>query len=233
MAKKTVDWMKKQLDAMIAQFDQFTLKLPNYQTQFGISAGQCTAIRNDCIWAAHAVTVVNQFDAELKNRVMWRDHLLNGPATIAAAQVPSIGSEFAPPAPAPVFDGILARYRKLVEQVKNHVNYTTSIGLDLGIEATAAPAQATKPRFRNGTEVGGKLQFNLLMDGHDAVAVKCQRGAEPEPTLLGIFTRSKFEDDRPNLVPGQPEQRKYIAEYRDADKPVGQPSDMFIITKQP
>lgn len=233
MAKKTVDWMKKQLDAMISQFDQFTIKLPSYQVQFGITAGQCTAIRNDYLWAAYAVMLVNQFDAELKNRVMWRDHLLNGPGSSSPATVPSIGSEFMPPAPAAVLDGILSRWRKLAEYIKNHLSYTLPIGLDLGIEATAAPAQATKPRFRSGVEVGGKLQFNLLMDGHDSVAVKCQRGAEPEPTLLGIYTRSKIEDDRPNLVPGQPEQRKYIAEYRDADKPVGQPSDVFCITKQP
>lgn len=225
--------MKKQLDAMVSQFDQFTLKLPSYQTQFGISAAQCTAIRNDCLWAAYAVMCVNQFDAELKNRVMWRDELLNGPLAPTAAPVPGIGSEFMPPAPAPVLDGILSRYRKLVEQIKNHVSYTIPIGLDLGIEATAAPAQATKPRFRSGVESGGKLQFNLLMDGHDSVAVKCQRGTEPEPTLLGIFTRSRFEDDRPNLVPGQPELRKYTAEYRDRDKPVGQPSDVFCMTKQP
>ncbi len=233
MAKKTVDWLKKSMDGMIQQFDQFTLKVGSYQVLLSLTPEQITAIRNDFLWADYAVRIALQFEQETKNRFDWRDTLLTGPATSVAMQVPSIGTEFAPPAPAPVADGILSRWRQLTEQIKNHPKYTTAIGMDLGIEATEAPAQATKPRFRSGTEVGGKLQFNLLMDGHDAVAVKCQRGAEPEPTLLGVFTRSKIEDDRPNLVPGQPELRKYIAEYRDADKPVGQPSDMFIITKQP
>jgi hypothetical protein len=233
MAKKTVDWLKKSLDGMIQQFDQFTLKVGSYQALFSLTPEQITAIRNDFLWADYAVRIASQFEQETKNRFDWRDSLLTGPVTSLPMQVPSIGTEFAPPAPAAVPDGIISRWRQLAEQIKNHPKYTTAIGMDLGIEATEAPAQAMKPRFRSGTEVGGKLQFNLLMDGHDAVAVKCQRGAEPEPTLLGIFTRSKIEDDRPNLVPGQPEVRKYIAEYRDADKPVGQPSDMFIITKQP
>ena len=233
MAKKTVDWMKKQRDAMIQQFDQFTMKLGSYQTLFSLTAERVTASRNDFLWADYAVRIATQFEQETKNRFDWRNSLLDGPATSSAMQVPSIGTEFTQPAPAPVTDGIVSRWRGLVEQIKKHPNYTTAIGEDLGVEATVAPAQAMKPRFRSGTEVGGKLQFNLLMDGHDSVAVKCQRGNEPEPTLLGIFTRSKIEDVRPNLVPGQPEQRKYIAEYRDADKPVGQPSDVFCITKQP
>ena len=55
------------------------------------------------------------------------------PVTATAAQVPSIGTEFSPPAPAPVADGVLPRWRQLVEQIKSNVNYTKAIGEDLGI----------------------------------------------------------------------------------------------------
>lgn len=222
MAKKTVDWMKKPLEMMIQQFDQFTLKLPSYQATFGLTAAQTTASRNDYLWAAYSVQTVMQFDLELKNRVSWRDSLLNGPATTAAAPVPSIGTEFGTPA---VPDGILTRWRKLVEQLKSHSAYTQAIGDDLGVEATESPAQRMKPFIRAAADPGGVVNMNIVKDGHDSLAVYSKRNGEAQPALLGIFTRSRVTDNRPNLVAGQPEPREYTAQYRDSDVPVGDISD--------
>lgn len=233
MAKKTVDWMKKTQDTMLQQFDQFTLKVPSYATLFGLTAGQTTGSRNDYLWGNYSVTCTAQFEQELKNRYNWRDHLLEGPLTASAQQVPSIGTEFAPPAPAAVADGILPRWRQLVEQIKGHPAYTKAIGEDLGIEATDAPAQLTKPRIRTCKEDGGKVLINVLKDGHDSVALFCQRGEEPQPLLVGIYTLSRIEDVRPPLIPGTPELRQYTAQYRDRDQAVGQISDVCIMTKQP
>lgn len=233
MAKKTVDWMKKQLDAMVQQFDQFTLKLPSYATPFGLTLAQTTASRNDYLWTAFAVLCVTQYEAELRNRVTWRDHLLDGPVTAAAAPVPSIGTEFSPPAVPAVPDGALPRWRKLVEYLKAHPAYTKAIGDDLGIEAPAAPAQATKPTVKCATEPNGKVFLNVLKDGHDAFTVYSKRGSEAQPVLLGVYTRSKIEDARPPLVPGQPELREYTIQYRDADQPVGEMSDPCRVTVQP
>lgn len=233
MAKKVVDWMKKKLETMLQQFDQFTLKLPSYQALFGLTAGQVTGARNDYLWAAHATIIAAQFDLEAKNRRDWRDQLIEGPVTGVISQVPSIGTEFAPPAPPVVPDGVVPRWRALVEQIKNHPNYTPAIGQDLGVEATETPAQATKPRIRTCKEDGGKVLINVLMDSHDAVMLFCKRGNEPQPTPVGVFTRARIEDIRPPLVPGQPEIREYSAQYRDADQPVGQMSDVCIMTKQP
>ncbi len=233
MAKKTVDWMKKQLDAMVQQFDQFTLKLPSYTVPFALTPAQVTAARNDYLWTAFAVLCVAQYDAELKNRVTWRDHLIDGPSTATAAPVPSIGTEFSPPAVPPVADGALPRWRKLVEQIKAHPNFTKAIGDDLGIEAPEAPAQAMKPTIKCATEPNGKVFLNVLKDGHDAFTVYSKRGAEAQPVLLGVYTRSKIEDGRAPLVPGQPELREYTIQYRDADQPVGEMSDPCRVTVQP
>ena len=233
MAKKTVDWMKKSLDSMVQQFDQFTLKLPSYTVTFGLTAAQVTAARNDYLWTAYSILCVAQYDAELKNRVTWRDHLIDGPITAAAAPVPSIGTEFSPPAVPAVADGALPRWRKLVEQIKASPNFTKAIGDDLGIEATEAPVQAMKPTVKCATEPGGKVLLNVLKDGHDALAVFSKRGAEVQPSLLGVYTRSRIEDARPPLVTGQPELREYTIQYRDADQAVGAMSDVCRVTVQP
>ena len=233
MAKKTVDWLKKRLEEMLPQFDQFTLKIPSYKVLFGLTDAQVADSRKDYLWANYSVLCTAQFDLELKNRFGWRDHLLDGPTTPVAQQVPSIGTEFTPPQPPPVADGILPRWRKLVEQIKGHLAYTKAIGEDLGVEATAAPAQATKPRIRTCTESGGKVVLNIIKDGRDALALFCRRGNETQPSLVGVFTRSRIEDVRPVLVPGQPEVREYTAQYRDRDQPVGETSDACRLTKQP
>jgi hypothetical protein len=233
MAKKTVDWMKKQLDAMTQQFDQFTLKLPSYQATFGLTPAQVTGARNDYLWVAYAVQCVLQFDQELKNRVSWRGLLLDGPITGATSPVPGIGTEFAPPIVPPVPNGVLPRWRKLVEQIKSHPAYTKAIGDDLGIEATATPVQAMKPTVKCTTEPGGIVLLNALKDGHDAIALFCKRGNESLATLVGVYTRSRIEDTRPLLTPGQPEIRDYTLQYRDADQPVGEMSDVCRVTVQP
>lgn len=225
--------MKKQLESMLEQFNQFTLKLPSYQILFNLTAGQVTGARNDYLWANHASIIAAQFEQEAKSRFEWRDTLLFGPVTGETSQVPGIGTEFAPPAPPVVPDGAIPRWRALVEQIKKHPAYTKTIGQDLGIEATTAPAQATKPVIRNCKEDGGKVLINVLMDSHDAVLLLCRRGEEEQPTPVGTYTRSRIEDVRPNLVPGQPEVREYSAQYRDKDQPVGQLSDVCILTKQP
>lgn len=233
MAKKTVDWMKKQLDAMIQQFDQFTLKVPSYKTAFGLTDAQVTAARNDYLWAFYSVQCTSQFDLEFKNRISWRDQLLDGPPNGGAAQVPSIGTEFSAPGVPPVADGIVARWRKLVEQIKAHPNYTKAIGDDLGIEAVEAPAQRMKPIIKCSQEPGGPVNLNIVKDGHDSIALFCKRNGETQPTLLGIYTRSRIFDNRSNLVPDHPELREYTAQYRDGDVPVGDVSDPCRVATKP
>ena len=141
MASKKVDWMKTSFTGKLDQFDQFTTKLGAYTVTFGLTSGEIAASRNDYLWARYAQMQVDQFDAELTSRVSYRDALFNGPASATASSVPNLGTEFAPPFVAPVPDGVLSRWRKLVERIKAHPNYTPAIGADLGIVPMAAPSQ--------------------------------------------------------------------------------------------
>ena len=72
--KKSVSWMKSTEDEMLNQFNVFTMKLPGYATKYGLSAGQTTAIRNDYLWLAYAITCTRQFQQEAQNRAMWKNH---------------------------------------------------------------------------------------------------------------------------------------------------------------
>lgn len=233
MASKSVDWMKSTLAAKLDQFDQFTTKLAAYTVTFGLTPGEITASRNDYLWARYAQMQVDQFDAELTSRVNYRDALFNGPATATASPVPSVGSEFAQPGVAAVPDGVLGRWRKLVERIKAHPNYTPSIGVDLGIVSTAAPDQATKPKVTGKPKPGGAVALRVVMDGHDSVIIFCRRGSEVLPSKLGSYTSAKIEDSRANLAAGVPEVRDYTAQYQDKDVAVGDVSDSVRVTTLP
>ncbi len=41
---------------------------------------------------------------------------------------------------------------------------------------------------------------------------------------------SPYLDNRPPLVPDQPEERRYRLRYRDNDLPVGDYSDIYVVT---
>lgn len=121
-----------------------------------------------------------------------------------------------------------------MEQIKAHPNYTETIGNDLGIEATEAPAQRMKPLLiRCSQEPGGTVNLNIIKDGHDSIAVFCKRNGETQPALLGVYTRTRIFDNRPNVVPHHPELREYTAQYRDGDVPVGDMSDPCRVSTKP
>jgi len=133
MGSEKVDWMETSFSAQLDQFDHFTTRLGAYTVTLGLANAEIAAARNDYLWARYAQMQVDQFDTELTIRVGYRDALLNGPASVVASSVPDLGTEFATPFVPPVPDGVLGRWRKLVDRIKAHPNYTPAIGADLGV----------------------------------------------------------------------------------------------------
>jgi len=119
--------------------------------------------------------------------------------------------------------------RGSVNYIKNHPSYDVADGIDLGIEGTAAPAPVMKPTATQKATGPNTVRHNVKKNGHQAVDVYCRRGTEEAPTKLGRYSRSRFDDDRPNLVPGQPECREYTYQYVDNDEPVGEVSDVYRV----
>ena len=228
--KKQV-WLAPNEALLLPQLNNLTLKLPGsgYPAKYGLTLGQTTAARNDCLWLSYAITIANQFQDEAKNRVQWKNTLKQGPQGPDVASVPGIGSEFMPPAVPPVLDGIIPRFRTLVNYLKNHPSYEIADGIDLGIEGAAMPSPIMKPTAAVHSTGPTTVQHNVRKNGHQAVDVYCRRGTEVAATLIGRYSRSRFEDTRPNLVSGQPECREYTYQYVDNDAPVGEVSDVYRV----
>ncbi len=231
MRMKKQIWLPGQEASLLPVLNTMTLKLPGsgYPTKYGLTGAQTTAARNDFLWLQYGITIANQFQDEAKNRVEWKNKLKNGPQGAEASNVPGIGSEFVAPSVLVVLDGILPRFRALVNYIKNHPNYDVADGIDLGIEGAAVSAPVMKPTASQQSTGPTTVRHNVKKNGHEAVDVYCRRGSEEIATKLGRFTRARFDDNRPNLVAGQPECRVYTYQYVDNDQPVGELSDVYRV----
>lgn len=131
------------------------------------------------------------------------------------------------------------RLQVLVRRVKGHPLYTPAIGEQLGIVAPQAAAPAgrgsaaamdLRPRLRGVVGGEGSVTLKFAKQGYTGVALYCRRAGETEFTLLTKQFRSPLVDHRPNLVAGMPEMREYMAQFLRGDTPVGQMSDVLVLT---
>ena len=224
-------WMASNEADLVPQLNNLTLKLPGsgYPEKYGLTLAQTTAARHDYLWLNYAIICTNQFQAESKNRAEWKNKLKGGPPGGAVSTVPSVGSEFSPPGVPVVLDGVIPRFRILVNYLKNHPNYEVADGIDLDIEGTEEPSPAMKPTAAVRATGPTTVRHSVRKETHEAVDVYCRRGTESTAIKLGRYTRARFDDRRPNLVPGHPECREYTYQYVDNDEPVGEVSDVVRV----
>jgi hypothetical protein len=133
--------------------------------------------------------------------------------------------------PTVVAPGLIRRTRDLVLRIKAHPNYTEVIGEDLGIIGSEQVAPGlVKPDGKAEPLPNHEVRISFVKSGHDGVDVESQRASEQTWTYLAFDGFSPYIDNRPPLVPDQPEERRYRLRYRDNDLPVGEYSDVYVVT---
>jgi hypothetical protein len=127
-----------------------------------------------------------------------------------------------------------ANTRKLAQTVRSTPGVTPAQLAQLlmtGAEAatpTGAEARvaAQVPELKLSLD-GGQIKVEFKKSGHQGIHLYSRRGAETEFTFLGADTYSPYLDTRPNLTPGQAEQRDYYAFFMDHDAANGAQSATF------
>ena len=222
------DWLPTREDELLPWFNNFNAKLPGYSVTLNLSVGDLAAVAADAAMTAFSVNGVAIFKAEQKEWVDFKNLELYGPLGQPTPGVPSVPTLTAPTLVAP---GILRRTRDLVLRIKAHPNYTEVIGEDLGIiGAEQAGPVEIKPTGQAEALPNHEVRITFVKAGHDGVDVESQRAGETAWTYLAFDGFSPYVDTRPPLTPGQPEERRYRVRYRDADVPVGDYSDVFVVT---
>ncbi len=150
------------------------------------------------------------------------DSLFDGPGPDPFV-LPAFNAPALPAGVTAVGAGALTRIFALVQIIKQQPTYTEAIGLQLGIVGSADTAENPVPTFTLKVERGETtevVKINFRKYGRPGVAIYSRRGGGAWE-LLAIDLNSPYLDERPLLVPTQPETREYRLQYYEADAPVG------------
>ena len=158
----------------------------------------------------------------------WRDALAASLAADAAAQQ-ATGLKKAARRTAE------QRARALAQKMKRHPNYTDAIGEGFGIVGpeNTVDLAASKPSLKAVALPHGNVEVRFNKSKSHGVNIYCQREGDSGFVFLARDTASPYVDNRPCLVPGKPETRRYKAIYVFNDRETGQFSDELSVTCQP
>ena len=133
------------------------------------------------------------------------------------------------------FSTVKQNVRTLARRIKIHPAYTEALGKKFGIEGAEDTTDMTtaKPTLKGKALLQGHAQVGFDKQKSDGVNVYSKRDGDTDWVKLAFDTYSPYLDNRPLLVAGKPEQRRYRACYVVADEEVGQYSDEIVVTVQP
>ncbi len=185
------DYLPKADADFAVWLQNFTLKITTvYNTLFGISAGQITAIQNDNTAVNYLITqYLEAFKTATQDRVAYKDLIVSGKIGQVGGGFPS-ATVAVPPAPAnAVAPGVKARVRLLVKQIKANSQYTEVIGEDLGIVApTPIPNPKPKPRGSAAAQGASRVELKFVKGRYTGVQVESRRGSETVWSVLATIS---------------------------------------------
>ncbi len=206
MAKS--DYFPRQDGELLLWHDRFILNLAAVKSQFGLSDEEIAACTTD-----------NQ---ELHGKI--------SAANIAAAAAHHATAD------KQAYRGQLEnKVRALSRRLKAHPGYTEALGNLLGIigaEMSVDFAEA-KPVLKAIDQTGGSVVLSFQKLQSDGVNIYSQRDNDSEFVFLARDTQTRYVDNRPLLVSGKPELRRYTAVYVVKDAEVGQYSDELVVSCAP
>lgn len=221
----------------------------NFETWFpalgadvGFSSAETTAAVNDAAMMRFVIETARNAAAHSKSATAYKNIILGG--TDAGTNSPEAPNFLAVDAPAVLTTaGILGRLSGIAARIKAHPNYTDTIGERLLI-ATPGKSDSgsahgvfdddTKPANVKATAMTGSVvRLDWVKGKFDGVFIDAQRGDETVWARLDFDMRSPYEDTRPALAVGKPEERRYRLIYFIDNQPVGSWSDVIIAITQP
>lgn len=207
--------------------NNFNNKLSGYATALNITAADVTQTGKDYSMYAYIINALDLLKHSQQNTTAFKNMLKhsNGQPIGNVPISPNLGT-----APTAVPAGIFDRIRLLVQRIKNHPNYTNSIGQDLNI---IAPIDSTDPNtiesvLTHKLDVGRphlKWQKGIA----DAVDIYADHNDGNGFVLVGRFMRGEYLDTTPLAAGKIADDWKYKAIFVIADEQVGQMSQIITV----
>jgi len=213
----------------------FEAEFPAVAAVLGFSNAEMTALLQDSAAMRHGILYAQAGAAFSKTCTAFKNGMLGG---VGENQLNPPQPSFTPPPspPAEVDAGIIERLSKAMSQAKLSAGYTKSIGEALRIEKetpdSSIPPDA-KTSVKATSMTGSIVRLDWIKGKFDGVFIDSQRGDETDWTRLDFDNRSPYEDTRPPLVAGKPEERRYRLRYFIDNQPVGAWSDVIVVITIP
>lgn len=219
----------------IAWSMNFEQEFPAVSAVLGFTNSEQTALLQDSAAMRHAIMFAQGASAFSKAGTAFKNAMLGGVGeNTLTPTVPT----FTPPPnpPAPVDAGIIERLSNAMNRAKLSAGYTKTIGETLQIAAPAPdppnPNDA-KPTATGTAMTGSIVRLDWKKGKFDGVFIDAERGDETAWTRLDFDMRSPFEDTRPPLITGKPEERRYRLRYFLDNTAIGNWSDMITVITLP
>ncbi len=213
----------------------FEQEFPALSAVLGFSNSEMTTLLQDSAAMRHGILMAQAGAAFSKACTAFKNEMLGG---VGENQLTPSQPSFTPPPnpPAPVDAGIIERLSNAMNRAKLSAGYTQTIGETLMI-ATAPTGSAitddAKTSARATAMTGSIVRLDWIKGKFDGVFIESQRGDETEWTRLDFDMRSPYEDTRPPLQAGKPEERRYRLRYFIDNQAVGVWSDVIVVITLP
>jgi hypothetical protein len=216
------------LSARVSWIQNFDIKLPNYAAKYGISTAEMADVHQSAVGLAFYVGYASQISEYSKKMNTFKVELASG--SIGVLSIPVVPPMGTPPA-LPLA-GIFKRVASVVSKIKNHLQYSISDGLDLGIEGierAKVDKNVVKPVISVRIITDGHPEIIWTKGGHDGVEIQVDKGNNIWQ-FLGIDLKPNFTDTSALPPTGSTELRRYRAIYIEDDHHIGLWSDVAEIS---
>jgi len=206
--------------------DHAATTLPHYAAILEVTTEDLTSLQADALAFRYILKSMADMQAYAHHLTEFKNILRDGSAATAGWTVPPMLVEPTPPA---VSSGIIPRLSTLAAHLKSHKNYTSAIGLDLGLIGTTTLVDPTtwKPILTAQNKAGHPI-IAWTKGSAAAIEIWVDRGDGAGFVFLTINTEPNTNDNQ--ALPATSAVWKYKAIYRLHDEQVGQWSDVLSIT---
>ena len=206
--------------------DHVATTLPHYVTVLEVTNDDLASLQADALVFRYALKSLADMQAYAHHWTEYKNLLRDGGAGSANWVTQPMLVEPMPPAVSP---GIIPRFSTYVAHLKSHKNYTSAIGLDLGLIASNSVVDPSiwKPILTVQNKAGHPI-IAWTKGSAAAIEIWVDRGDGNGFNFLTINTEPNTYDNY--ALPSSSALWKYKAIYRLHDEQVGQWSDVLSIT---
>lgn len=212
----------------------FDDNFPVLGPDLGFSAAEITALVNDSAMMRFAILNAQAAAAFSKTCTAFKNAMIGGVGENVGTPKTPVYNPIAPPTD--VDAGVLERLSKAIQRAKLSPNFNQAIAEQLMIATTPPdtliPADS-KPTASGTAMTGTIVRIDWTKRQFDGVYIDSQRNEETAWTRLDFDMRSPFEDTRPPLAAGKPEERRYRLRYFIDNQSVGAWSDTITVITLP